>query len=539
MKLRIPDYVCLYHEGKDEFSNKSLSTSLKSNDGEVKFELDGNKLKVFATTYTKGAKYLQLRWNTNTRKDVRVLGDAYERGYGDLQWQSIRPERTMPWYMAVSNGSDSCLDYNGRFTECFGVMVQPNAMCFWQYDTKGITLWLDIRNGGNGTQLAGRMLECATVVFSEYKDMSAYRAVSEFCGELSPNPYLPDHKVYGSNNWYYAYGKSSQKEIIEDTKLVAEMCKGLENIPYMVIDDGWQPNPVDAPWDTGNERFPDMKGLADKMRELGVRPGIWVRYLINGRDDTERKIEKPEGWYLERHNKVFDPSHPEVLNYVAETTERLTKKWGYELIKHDFSTFDIFGWWGFEMQDKITWDKWGFYDKTRTSAEIVKNFYKTIKDHANGAVIIGCNCIGHLCAGLHQLNRTGDDTSGFEWSRTAKMGVNTLAFRNTQNGKLFMSDADCVGITGAISWEQNKEWLFALSRSGSPLFVSCKPGVLNERELDELREAYKVASYQADELVPIDWMETTTPERYLLNGEEITFNWYTEQGNTWFADTIK
>lgn len=539
MKLRIPDYVCLYHEGKDEFSNKPLSTSLKSNDGEVEFELDGNKLKVFATTYTKGAKYLQLRWNTNTRKDVRVLGDAYERGYGDLQWQSIRPERTMPWYMAVSNGSDSCLDYNGRFTECFGVMVQPNAMCFWQYDTKGITLWLDVRNGGNGTQLGGRMLECATVVFSEYKDMSAYRAVSEFCGELSPNPYLPDHKVYGSNNWYYAYGKSSQKEIIEDTKLVAEMCKGLENIPYMVIDDGWQPNPVDAPWDTGNERFPDMKGLADKMRELGVRPGIWVRYLINGRDDTERKIEKPEEWYLERHNKVFDPSHPEVLDYVAKTTERLTKKWGYELIKHDFSTFDIFGWWGFEMQDKITWDKWGFYDKTRTSAEIVKNFYKTIKDHANGAVIIGCNCIGHLCAGIHQLNRTGDDTSGFEWSRTAKMGVNTLAFRNTQNGKLFMSDADCVGITGAISWEQNKEWLFALSRSGSPLFVSCKPGVLNERELDELREAYKVASYQADELVPIDWMETTTPERYLLNGEEITFNWYTEQGNTWFADTIK
>lgn len=539
MKLRIPDYVCLFTDKREEHYNSDLKSTLCADGTEVSFKQEGNKLAVCLTSLEKGVRYLQLRWNNKMRKDVKVLGDAYERGYGDLQWDTIRPERTMPWYMAVSNGSDSCLDYEGRLTECFGVMVQPNAMCFWQYDTAGVTLWLDIRNGGNPTYLGGRVLECATVIFSEYENVSAYKAVEAFCGEMSPAPYLPEHKVYGSNNWYYAYGKSSHEEIIEDTKLVAKMCEGLPNIPYMVIDDGWQPNSVDAPWHIGNERFPDMKGLADKMRELGVRPGIWVRYLINGRDNTERKIEKPEEWYLERHNKVFDPSREDVLEYVAETTRRLTKEWGYELIKHDFSTFDIFGWWGFEMRDKITWDNWGFYDKTKTSAEIVKNFYKTIKENSNGAVIIGCNCIGHLCAGLHQLNRTGDDTSGFEWSRTAKMGVNTLAFRNTQNGKLFMSDADCVGITGAISWEQNREWLYALSRSGSPLFVSCKPGVLNEDELKELKEAYRVASYQADELIPLDWMETTTPERYLLNGKEVTFNWYTKQGNAWFADTIK
>jgi len=309
----------------------------------------------------------------------------------------------------------------------------------------------------------------------------------------------------------------------------------VENEPYMVIDDGWQPNAVDAPW-VPNERFGDMKKLQEEMKSYGVRPGIWVRYLINGRDDTERKITVPEYWYLSRNNKVFDPSHPEVLEYVAKTTKTLTQDWGYELIKHDFSTFDIFGKWGFEMQTNITENGWYFYDRTKTSAEIVKNFYSVIKENSNGAIIIGCNCIGHLCATYHQLNRTGDDTSGFEWSRTQKMGVNTLAFRNCQNGKFFMSDADCVGITGLIPWVQNKEWLFALSRSGSPLFVSCKHGVLNERELEELREAYEVASKQADELIPVDWMETTTPDTYLLNGEIIKFNWYTKRGNEIFTD---
>ncbi len=534
MKIRVPDYVCLIADEKEEIFNEERKSALKFGSGEVNFTFNGDGLTVNATTYEQGAKYIMLRWNEETRKDVKVLGDEYERGYGDLQWQTIKPERMMPWYMAVSNGSDTVRDFSGRLTECFGVTVQPNAFATWQYDTKGVTLWLDIRNGGNGTYLCGRMLECATVVFEEYKDVSAYTAVQAFCRVMCPNPYLPEHKVYGSNNWYYAYGKSSHEEIVADTKLVADACRGLENIPYMVIDDGWQPNPTDAPWDKGNERFPDMKKLADEMRALCTRPGIWVRYLINGKDDQERKIEKPEEWYLSRNRKVFDPSHPEVLAYVADITETLTAKWGYELIKHDFSTFDIFGLWGFDMQYMVTHSGWSFYDKTKTSAEIVKNFYKVVKDHAHGAVIIGCNCIGHLCAGLHQLNRTGDDTSGFDWSRTAKMGVNTLAFRNAQNGAFFMADADCVGITGAISWEQNKEWLFALSRSGSPLFVSCKPGVLNEVEMAELTEAYRVASLQADEFVPLDWMETTTPEKYLLNGKEITFNWYTARGNQFF-----
>ena len=554
MKLRIPDYAALFFEGapavpflapwsaqdtsRIEFINDALKSELVCDEGGIWLEMADGELRVFATTYTQGAKYVQLRWNEPVRKNVKILGDAYERGYGNLQWDTIRPERCMPWYFAVSNGSDMEQDYSDRLTECFGVKVCPNAMCFWQYDEQGVTLWLDIRNGGNGTMLNGRRLECASVVFEELPRMSAYKALQKFCHIMCPNPYLPDHKVYGSNNWYYAYGKSSHKEIVSDTRLVMELCKDCENPPYMVIDDGWQPNPVDAPWHKGNERFPDMKALADEMRALGARPGIWVRYLINGKDGSERKFEAPEEWYLSRNDRTFDPSHPEVLEYVKETTTRLTGEWGYELIKHDFSTFDIFGAWGFEMNDKITHNGWSFYDKTKTSAEIVKNFYSVIKESSCGAVIIGCNCIGHLCATYHQLNRTGDDTSGFEWSRTAKMGVNTLAFRNCQNGHFFMTDADCVGITGAISWAQNREWLMALAQSGSPLFVSCKPGALKEAELAELKVAYEIASRQADELIPLDWMETTTPSVYLLNGEIVTFNWYTKRGNEIFLQGV-
>lgn len=516
MKLRNPDNIKIYLENEvfDIEKTDKVSLEIKQDKG-LKLTLKANNQRV---------EYLRLRWNEKIREGVKILGDAWERGYGDLEWRGICPDRSMPWYFMISNGSDLNMDYSNRLTEGFGVEVGCNSLAYWQLDASGVTLWLDIRNGSLPTMLTGE-LECATIYFEEYREMSAFSALKEFCKVMSPNPYLADHVVYGSNNWYYAYGKSSHNEIIEDSKIVKELCKENENIPYMVIDDGWQPNPCDAPWDIGNERFPDMKRLADEMKKIGVRPGIWVRYLINGRDDEPRKVDTfPEEYYLERCNKVLDPSHPEVLKYVKETTKRIVD-WGYQLIKHDFSTFDIFGRWGFEISDRMANGKWGFYDRTKTSAQIIKNFYKVIKDSSNGAIIIGCNAIGHLCAGLHQLNRTGDDTSGFEWNRTVKMGVNTLAFRVGQNNAFFGADADCVGITGAIPWELNRKWLSALSRSSSALFVSCKPGVLNEEELEELRKAFKVASVQKDEFIPLDWMETVVPQKYLINGKVEEFEW--------------
>ncbi|MBQ2880752.1 MAG: alpha-galactosidase, partial [Clostridia bacterium] len=92
----------------------------------------------------------------------------------------------------------------------------------------------------------------------------------------------------------------------------------------------------------------------------------------------------------------------------------------------------------------------------------------------------------------------------------------------------------CVGIMGPIPWVMNREWLTALSRSGSPLFVSCKPGVLNESEMEELSEAYKINSIQENELRPLDWMENVCPNRWLLDGKEIEFKWYDHAGPEYY-----
>ena len=343
---------------------------------------------------------------------------------------------------------------------------------------------------------------------------------------LCDAPLKLDHKVYGGNNWYYAYGKISHSSVIKDAQLLAELCQGNTEKPYMVIDAGWEKTPFSAPWsEVREDKFYDMKALAAQMSEIGVRPGIWVRYLINGRNDEKRKMaDLPEEMYLSRHDRSLDPSHPAVIEYVKATTKRLTD-WGYELIKHDFSTFDIFGKWAFETNGDMATGKWGFYDRTKTTAEVIINLYKAIKDAAGYALVLGCNTVPHLCAGLAEIARTGDDTSGYEWERTRDYGVNTLAFCLYQNRAYYASDADCVGILKDIPWEKNRQWLKLVAMSGSPLFVSCKPGVLSDEEFSELSHWMKIASARKSGLRPIDWMETKTPRIYEIDGEIIEFNW--------------
>ncbi|UKI37029.1 MAG: hypothetical protein L6V93_02035 [Clostridiales bacterium] len=117
---------------------------------------------------------------------------------------------------------------------------------------------------------------------------------------------------------------------------------------------------------------------------------------------------------------------------------RRLKNWGYKLIKHDFTTFDIFGKWGYEGNMTDT-EIHFFRIIVKTTAEIIKNMYIAIREAAGDDVIImGCNTIGHLSAGIFEIQRTGDDTSGIEWERTKKYGINTLAFRMPQHNNFFI-----------------------------------------------------------------------------------------------------
>lgn len=534
LKVNRPDFIELTTETKT-VTAKWENDDYNLDDINVKLNQDNEYLAIFLTAQTSKVKWIKLRWNNlSWDKNVRFLGDAWERGYGDMEWKGMNPNRFMPWYFCAKSEAKSV---------CYGVKVRPSAMCFWQVDSLGMTLFLDVRCGGSGVNLKGRVIKLADVIACEMRDCTSFEAMQEFCGQMCEDPILPKYPVYGSNNWYYAYGKSSESEILADCDYILNLTKDIENKPYMVIDDCWQEHHRlneynGGPWTKGNEKFPDMKALAEKLVQKGVRPGIWVRLLLN--EDENIKNE----WRLS-HNNCIDPTNPEALNYIKEDIKRICN-WGYTLIKHDFSTFDLFGKWGFQMSPLVTDDGWHFYDDSLTSAEVVKLLYKAILDASveasNGeTLILGCNTIGHLGAGYMHINRTGDDTSGVDWERTRFMGVNTLAFRLPQHGKFYEIDADCVGIDGGISWSMNKQWADVLAKSGTPLFISVRPNILDETEKQELHEILKVASKQEHHVIPVDWEETTCPEHWQDKDHDIDckYQWFEETGLKFNPNTIR
>lgn len=534
LKVNRPNFIELTTETKT-VTAKWENDDYNLDDINVKLNQDNEHLAIFLTAQTSKVKWIKLRWNNlSWDKNVRFLGDAWERGYGDMEWKGMNPNRFMPWYFCAKSEAKSI---------CYGVKVRPSAMCFWQVDSLGMTLFLDVRCGGSGVNLKGRVIKLADVIACEMRDCTSFEAMQEFCGQMCEDPILPKYPVYGSNNWYYAYGKSSESEILADCDYILNLTKDIENKPYMVIDDCWQEHHRlneynGGPWTKGNEKFPDMKALAEKLVQKGVRPGIWVRLLLN--EDENIKNE----WRLS-HNNCIDPTNPEALNYIKEDIKRICN-WGYTLIKHDFSTFDLFGKWGFQMSPLVTDDGWHFYDDSLTSAEVVKLLYKAILDASveasNGeTLILGCNTIGHLGAGYMHINRTGDDTSGVIWERTRFMGVNTLAFRLPQHGKFYEIDADCVGIDGGISWSMNKQWADVLAKSGTSLFISVRPNILDETEKQELHEILKVASKQEHHVIPVDWEETTCPEHWQDKDYDIDckYQWFEETGLKFNPNSIR
>ena len=213
---------------------------------------------------------------------------------------------------------------------------------------------------------------------------------------------------------------------------------------------------------------------------------------------------------------------------------RRLRGWGYELIKHDYSTYDILGRWGMKMGEEVTDAGWHFADRSRTSAEIILQLYRAIREAVGDAFLLGCNTMGHLGAGIFEAQRTGDDTSSRQWDRTRKMGVNTLGFRLPQHRAFFLLDPDCAPISKSVPLQMARQWLDLVSRSGTALFISADPATVSAEEKALLKNALALAARVQPEAEPLDWLETMFPAHWRFGNQRASFNWFGKEGVDFF-----
>ncbi len=490
----------------------------------VNLTADGDALAVHVQSPTVALSSVRLEWEYVVESTTKVLGDNWERTYGDAAWKAPDTGIKDPWYVLL---------YDGRDTACFGVKTGCSAICWWAVDKDGLRLTLDTHSGGSGVQLGARRLHAASIVTTKSAaGETPFLTARRFCKMMCEKPRLPKQPVYGINDWYFAYGNNSAKLIKETTALMAQLVTDSDNRPFSVIDAGWavySPSlQGDCCWaddfSKPNDKFKDMHQMAQDIAGLGMRPGLWTRPLCARYNDSQTLLAPKIKGRDDPKNPILDPTIPENIERVKYNVS-LYKQWGFDLVKHDFTTFDITGRWGFEMTDSITQAGWTFYDKSKTTAEIINHLYQSIREAAGDMYVIGCNTMSHLSAGVFELNRIGDDTSGKEWGRTRKMGVNTLGFRMMQHDTFYAADGDCVGLTTEVPWEKNKKWMQLLAESSAPLFISAQPDALGAEQKAFIKQCFAKAAKKQPIGEPLDWLTNPLPAKWRLDNREVTFDW--------------
>jgi alpha-galactosidase len=521
--INLPEEV--WAKSGDEWHKLEHSGSAYAyKDIRVRLRADETALSVYVSSPSAELNAVRLKWQHGLPANAKVLGDHWERSYGDLGWKQPDSNTKQPWYFLLHDGKD---------TACFGVKTGCNAICWWNLTDKTIELTMDTSSGGVGVLLGNRELHAADIVTTTSTAQEApFITDHRFCKIMCPHPRLPKQPVYGINDWYFAYGNNSAKLIKEITAMMTGLATNEHNRPFSVIDAGWATYSPLLPGDGGfmddfsepNEKFGDMAVMAGDIKKLGMRPGLWMRPLCAKHNDRKSLLLPSIPGRGDPKEPILDPTIPENLERIRHNIS-LYRQWGFELVKHDYSTYDITGKWGAQMKDTITTSGWHFNDRTKTTAEVINTLYHTIREAAGNMYLIGCNTMSHLSAGVFELNRIGDDTSGKEWARTRKMGVNTLGFRIPQHNAFYAADADCAGVTNDIPWAKSKQWMQLLAESGTPLFVSPDPNATGQEQKEFIKKCFTQAATVQPVGEPLDWMTNPQPAKWKLNGRIVDFDW--------------
>jgi alpha-galactosidase len=161
-------------------------------------------------------------------------------------------------------------------------------------------------------------------------------------------------------DWFNAFEHITEEEMLRNAEFAARHLKpfGLE---YIQVDEGFQR--WHGEWE-GNARFPHgMKWLADRIRRLGLKPGIWLApYVISEPTGVFQKhpdwlLRHPDGslkrvgpwpsedsdWARNENPKRYglDITHPDAAAWLARLFDTVGNRWGYDMVKIDFVDWSL------------------------------------------------------------------------------------------------------------------------------------------------------------------------------------------------------
>lgn len=323
-------------------------------------------------------------------------------------------------------------------------------------------------------------------------------------------------------SWYYYGPKISQEKILENM----QQAKAHKlPIKYIQIDDGWQKCYGD--WEANEEFSMGMKALAERIKEAGFTPGIWVApFLFAAESETFKNhpeffIKNEKGEFLP--NRLIDFSVKGARKWLYDLAHKLSVEWGYRYIKIDLVSYRL-----------------AFNGYSKKGFNALKNFREAIKIMRSAVtedtVFMTCTSPLGASAGIAECARVSDDI--FERWKSLK-GVATQVFRRYYVSQYINTDPDCLMVRTKAQHDDEtfricvrdereiKTFVNFMSAAGGAIMLSDKFTLLNEGDIEKVRTLFPINKTPAK---PLDIFEREVPS-VLYYGKQggldmyALFNW--------------
>ncbi|HDS83960.1 MAG TPA: alpha-galactosidase [Phycisphaerales bacterium] len=402
-------------------------------------------------------------------------------------------------------------------------------------DIQDNTLSLEARIDYGRLQLdAGQTEALETFIFGGFDDtrlgLEAYAdaVAKRYAIALPPLPV-----VYCT--WYHA-GASNERDLITNAEFAERHLK-----PYgfsvVQIDDRWQdgvrsngPQKIferhkpDGPYPSG------MKATADKIKSLGLTPGIWYMPFAGTYDDpyfADKQhlfaVKDGEPFDTRWGGTALDLTNPATQRYVYRIADRLANEWGYEYFKMD-GLFTGTGTRLMYVNDRYRDDELGestLYDPTMTHIQAYRTGLQIVRQAAGKNVyFLGC-CIPQNmrsfapAMGLVDAMRIGPDNNR-NWDRMLR-GPDYGSRVYFLHRRVWHNDPDPIYVRqNDVPLEQARTLCSWVTIAGQLNASSTDYTRLSEERLDILKRTMPTHTLTPR---PVDLFEQKIPRIWLLSDD--------------------
>ena len=336
--------------------------------------------------------------------------------------------------------------------------------------------------------------------------------------------------INGWCSWFSFFGAISEAEVLRQAEFAARHLKPF-GFEYMQVDDGFYRAFGD--WE-GNDRFPHgMKWLAERIRGIGLKPGIWLApYVIT--EGTEIHRKHPD-WLIHRVDgklkqigpglvegskeaeqqtpKLYalDITHPGAADWLRRLFDTVANNWGYDFIKIDFVEWTL-----------LAADR--YYDPTVTKAAIYRRGCEIMrKAMGPRRHLLDCGP-GPVTVGLIDSMRIELDQPPVTWHQYFLHSASTApaaAKRYYYHNRAWINDADHVVLSN-LTVPQAQAASSIVGLSGGNMISGDRMTDLDVPRLEILKKVFPSFGEAAR---PVDLFERDKPEIFALRVKKPFGEW--------------